>query len=147
MLNHINPPLPSDKLPKKDPPLLHIFAQFAHHDEAFIIGNLEGLKKLHEVLTSIIHGVRDDQLDEHFNVDSVYDVFTNDGEGYEIVVILEDSPWSGKYWRRLAEPYTWEAISAKGPDYLYPVDLYFIKTSIPDGLETDTKERLKRLIS
>lgn len=59
---------------------LHIFAQHSHHDEPRIVGTPEGLTILRDTLTKAL---------EHHEAESP-NVFTNDGEGYSVVVTCAD---------------------------------------------------------
>ena len=57
-------------------PLLHIIAQKAWHDSAFIVGNLEALKLLRQALDAAMSDAGT----------GFADVFAEDGEGYALHV-------------------------------------------------------------
>lgn len=94
--------------------LLHIYGQYSHHDEVIIIGNTEGLMALHKVLgEAICNGSGSTPLKGELMV--------SDGEGYQILVIREDSNWGSGNWGKIPVPYTVDyaqGIKEKF-DYLY----------------------------
>ena len=67
-----------------EPSLLHVYAQAHKHDDLYVVGNRGGLEKLKAVMT-------------------------NDGEGFDAVVILCDDNWQGEAWTKMREPYTSES--------------------------------------
>lgn len=84
--------------------LLHIYAQAQWHSPSCIIGNRAGLERLREAVTNALDG----GMGETPEVDGV---FASDGEGYEVLVMREDGPWSNypdtelTVWDRLVMPY------------------------------------------
>lgn len=59
-------------------PYIHIYGQYSNHDDAFIIGNKEGLIALSDAL---------DMVSAEWNNDTIgVDIFTCDGEGYKIII-------------------------------------------------------------
>jgi len=91
-----------------DERLLHIYGQEAWHDEAYLVGNRQALKALRDALTMLV-----DRDEVKAAVD--IEVFANDGEGYSLSVVLDDSPWEerkasfghpqGSGWMLWAPPY------------------------------------------
>ena len=57
--------------------ILHLYAQYAHHMDAFIMGNEEGLIALRDAINEAIYPGK---------IKSEVEVFCNDGEGYTIYV-------------------------------------------------------------
>lgn len=125
-----------DKIPAQPEPLLHVYGQGAHHDEVFIVGNLEGLGKLYDALDSIINGP---------NEQAGCEVTTSDGEWYETLIIFNNDKWllkvfkdpdTGKplawspeipedsRWRKLAVPYTEDYAAEQNEDAVWPHKLW-----------------------
>ncbi|MGC8489629.1 MAG: hypothetical protein ACP5QO_15625 [Clostridia bacterium] len=83
--------------PAADPiPLLHLHAQAVWHDPAYLVGNPEGLRRL-------VHAITEALAEGH---STSAEVFVNDGEGFQVRVICDASPWEGASWTRRAVPYT-----------------------------------------
>lgn len=57
--------------------ILHLYAQYAHHADAFIMGNEEGLIALRDAINEAIYPGK---------TKSEVEVYCNDGEGYTIYV-------------------------------------------------------------
>jgi hypothetical protein len=92
--------------------LLHIYAQQQWHDNAFIIGDREGLEILREAIDKAL------QTDGPINAN----VFANDGEGYTVVILCTESHCEmvNAYWDKLAVPYTDEVAAEKNEDAIWP---------------------------
>jgi hypothetical protein len=58
-------------------PILHIWQQSCHHDEAFIFGNKEALTLLRDSINLVLG---------NGNADSSAEFFQKDGEGYRVVI-------------------------------------------------------------
>ena len=84
---------------------LHLYAQLRNHSDAFIVGDRAALMALKNALEQLLSG---DENAVGINT------FTDDGEGYKLIVIetkeLRDAqlpyidteePWEGKYPREL----------------------------------------------
>lgn len=80
---------------EKDPPLVHIYPQVAWHDDVYIIANEEGLLALQTAIDKALKKGK-----------SVARVFTADGEGYGVKVLLHSAGWPSEEWKTLALPYT-----------------------------------------
>lgn len=81
---------------KKDVlPLIHLYAQYAPHQTAVIIGNREGIKALRDAC--------DAALKEPGLVD--IQAFVADGEGYTLGIIRDDQDWQSDFWQNLASTY------------------------------------------
>lgn len=79
-------------------PRLHIYAQQFPHDEAYIVGNREGLESLRKTLNYLLcNEVPGDEFPARDFVLS----YANDGEGFHTAVIRED----GDDWNKLELPY------------------------------------------
>ena len=98
---------------RKPIPLCHIYAQYAHHGEAFIIGNRIALERLKEAL--------DRALNEK---EGEAELMVNDGEGYSVYVLLNNEEWSSDKWAKLAVPYTADYAKERSPDAIDPATLY-----------------------
>ncbi|WP_051276553.1 hypothetical protein [Desulfovirgula thermocuniculi] len=93
-------------------PLLHVYGQFAWHDEVFIIGNRQALKALLEAVKKALNQGKGE----------ADGVFVADGEGYSVVVIRKDDPWP-EGWERLALPYTEDYARDRREGIIWPGDL------------------------
>ena len=80
-----------------DVTLLHVYEHYAHHDDVWIVGNVDGLLALRNAVDAALH-----------HVDGVghADVMVSDGEGFAVNVVCDDSDWQGDTWQRLLLPYT-----------------------------------------
>ena len=76
--------------------IVHIYAQYAHHMDAFVIGNEEGLIALRDAINEAIYPGK---------VKSEVEVFCNDGEGYTIYVKVVPEIFHGDT-DKLPVPYT-----------------------------------------
>ncbi|MBT9132882.1 MAG: hypothetical protein DDT33_01412 [Firmicutes bacterium] len=92
--------------------LVHIYGQEAFHDEAYIVGNTEGLISVLRAIEGALKKGASEAL-----------VYANDGEGYQIRVILNDSPWDSPSWSYLAAPYSREFACEKREDAIWPWDI------------------------
>jgi len=66
--------------------LLHIYAQEFEHGEAVIKGNTAGLTELRDTLNRALANGSAKSMDKD-------ELFTADGEGYEVQVELHDGHW------------------------------------------------------
>ena len=64
-------------------PILHIWQQTGHHDDAYIYGNRDGLKVLKSLIEAALVG---EPLEGQ-------DLYQNDGEGYSIVIRAVSDAW------------------------------------------------------
>ena len=107
--------------------LLHIYAQPCWHEEAWIVGNRRGLEILRDAINQALaegHGQTATTPNEF--------VCTNDGEGYDVMVLLEESEWGHSYlepetltnWDVLRKPYTDEMAQGTQHKTLGPWDLW-----------------------
>ena len=84
--------------------LLHIYSQSFWHAPALVIGQRKALEELAKAIqTALATGQG-----------KCIDAFVNDGEGYDVYIILEDSGWDEEIWHNLETPYTDEVIPQKG---------------------------------
>lgn len=82
--------------------LLHIHAQPAQHDEAYIVGNRAGLLALRDAINQALltgEATTPSSLDGH-------EVMTADGEGYTVTVTCDNSAWNSPTWQAAFLPYT-----------------------------------------
>lgn len=79
--------------------LLHIYPQYAHHTDAILVGNREGLTALRSALNKVLN-MR--ILDE---CEAQAEEMVNDGEGYKVIVIKNNNNWQSEFWSRLPTPY------------------------------------------
>lgn len=112
--------------------LLNIYGQYDHHTEAKIIGNREGLEALKAVIEEALKGIgalengsvkaSSNAARGHVNADGkvsgkIDDIFASDGEGYEVIVEMNNTHWGmdalGNYDRKAF----WNS-AANEPQYL-----------------------------
>lgn len=93
-------------------PLLHVYGQFAWHDDVFIIGNRQALEALWEAIGKALEQGQG----------KTGDVFAADGEGYGVVVIRRDDPWP-EGWKRFALPYAEDYARDRREGIIWPGDL------------------------
>ena len=98
----------------KEPPVIHIHAQEAWHDEAYLVGNRKALEKLKELI--------EQALKNENTANSVF--YVADGEGFDLHVVLDDNDWQSESWQKAELPYRDELASApdKKEKTLHPVD-------------------------
>ena len=86
--------------PSKDPErrLAHVYGQPYPHGDARIVGNLDALVALHQVLTSML------RLDEEST--QRVPMWATDGEGYELEIVRRDGFMGAPNWRDKAPEYT-----------------------------------------
>ena len=89
--------------------LLHIYGQEIWHDPVHIVGNREALEDLKKAIEKALDRGRGET-----------DTFCNNGEGYTIVVILDDSDWQNGEWKKRAVPYTDEVARETREDAIWP---------------------------
>lgn len=132
MPEHINPDgtrpgrlLPDGSVEPGEPvgvvPLLHIYSPPFYHQEAFIVGNREGLERLRDALDALLSAGQEKVVSET--------VFHGDGEGYEVCCARDDSPFGDDaFWNRLSSPYTVdcgeEQHGSEDDDIIYPYSLF-----------------------
>lgn len=91
---------------------LHVYAQQAPHDEAFIVGNREALLALRRAINAALASGQ-----------GKADASVADGEGFSIHVILQEGDIYSPEWLMVAVPYTgdWAAEHREGA--VWPHDL------------------------
>ncbi len=95
-----------------EPKLLHVYEHYAHHDEVWMVGNVDGLLALRNAIDMVLNSTTQAAHAE---------VMAADGEGYAVHVLCEDSPWQGDRWQHLFLPYTAEyARDVETPDTYMP---------------------------
>ena len=95
--------------------LLHLYAQPAEHDDAWIVGNRTALVAFAQAIQ-----------DAFTSGEGSTDAFTADGEGFTLHVRLDDTPTSSPSWVRRAVPYTDESAREHRPEAVWPGE-----TSVP----------------
>lgn len=95
--------------------LLHLYAQPAEHDDAWIVGNSAALTALAQAIQ-----------DAFSSGEGAAEVFVADGEGFTLRVRLDDAPMSSPTWVRRAVPYTDESAREHRPEAIWPGE-----TSVP----------------
>ena len=93
--------------------LLHIYAQEAWHDDAFIVGKRLGLEALRDAISEALEKGR-----------ARADAYVADGEGYEIKILCEDLEWKEDFWNNLSLPYTDELAKDARQDREVPYDIW-----------------------
>ena len=77
-----------------EPPILHLYSPYAWHTEAYIVGTRSGLAVLHAALGRLLAGEGPELPDTT--------LFVNDGEGFDLQILLETEAGMESY----AVPYT-----------------------------------------
>lgn len=83
--------------------VIHIFGQDAWHDDAYIVGTPEAMKRLRDTIDRALSGGRAEM-----------ETFVNDGEGYGIIAIVADPETIDK----IGVPYTDEMAAEKSVNCL-----------------------------
>ena len=108
-MDHVNPDGKDMSGKPATVALVHVYAQAQYHDDCYVVGNLEGLKRLRAALDKCISTVEakdpDGIADPAKYCIAKAEVMTSDGEGYDLKVQLDDSDWQGVDWAKLALPY------------------------------------------
>ena len=88
--------------------LLHVFGQAAHHDDVCIVGNSEGIRNLFIAVEAALK----------LKSEASIDVFTNDGEGYTVMVKIDErlKMHEGNY----AVPYHADWAKERRKNAIYP---------------------------
>lgn len=92
-------------------PIVHLYAQYQWHEDAYILANREGLLALQKAIAEALekgHGSAE--------------AFVGDGEGFSIRVVVKDEDLSA--WREVAVPYFSDAACEKNAKALWPWDLW-----------------------
>ena len=89
--------------------LLHLYAQPAEHDDAWIVGNRTALVAFAQAIQ-----------DAFTSGEGSTDAFTADGEGFTLHVRLDDTPMSSPSWIKRAVPYTDETAREHRPEAVWP---------------------------
>jgi hypothetical protein len=91
---------------------LHLYAQAMQHDEAIIIGNMDGLKALRDAV--------DAAISQHKGTGSA-SCFSSDAEGYDLHVLLATEDEA----KHLSLPYTDRELTGCSPgNSVTPQDIY-----------------------
>lgn len=100
-----------------DPELLHLYAGPSFHSDGFIVGNRKALERLRDALNEVLKS-------EDEQATATVKAFTSDGEGYDAIVIRQDSNWQNGIWNKLALPYTAEdGLTQVSDSDIWPEDL------------------------
>jgi hypothetical protein len=89
--------------------ILHIHAQQAPHDEAFIVGNRQGLLALRRAIDAALESGKGEAL-----------AFVSDGEGFDVQVILQEGDLQSPGWIAAAVPYTAEWATENRESAVWP---------------------------
>lgn len=89
---------------------LHLYAQEAWHEPAYIVANRFGLQRLLEALKAALASEGESKTTKETFV-------SGDGEGYALHIQPVDDP---KAWERLALPYVGEEAKERRRDALWP---------------------------
>lgn len=81
--------------------ILNIYGQYDNHTEAKIVGNREGLESLHRAILRALASDASSTSEER------EPLFASDGEGYEVIVKMNNEQWGLKngayidtFWNR-----------------------------------------------
>jgi hypothetical protein len=114
------------KIHQLPPALLHLYSGETWHDEAYIVGNQEGLRRLWMAIGQLIDQDNPYQVvtipDEKRNAEEGEKyLYTSDGEGYVLSVVKLNTDWQGEEWQQLKLPYTADlAVKCQPKDSLHP---------------------------
>jgi hypothetical protein len=97
---------PIDGKPVKDMRLLHFYGQCQWHDEVWVVGNRAALTALRDAIDTAL------SADTGAETQAIANASVADGEGFEVVVRMEDGPWNGEFWKGAAMPYSDEVAAA-----------------------------------
>ncbi|GIM47616.1 hypothetical protein DNHGIG_31650 [Collibacillus ludicampi] len=90
--------------------VIHIHAQKENHDDAYIVANRTALKKLKDLIDGALQKGK-----------SCGEFMPQDGECFDLYIIVDDSDWQSESWKRRALPYTDEIAShPHRKDVVYP---------------------------
>lgn len=92
-------------------PVVHLYAQYQWHDDAFIVANREGLLALQRAITEALE-----------NGHGSTEAFVGDGEGFSVRIVVKDEDLSA--WREVAVPCISDIAREKNPKALWPWDLW-----------------------
>ena len=101
--------------------LLHVYSQAAEHDEAYLIGNRQALAALRAALDRLLTGMPQDAVS--------LDAEVNDGEGYALVILMDDTPWDGPSWTQRAVPYVRDYAQERRPEAMWPTQEYMARVA------------------
>ena len=92
-------------------PLLHVHAQNAWHDPAFLLGDRTALQKLRDLLDAVLAGGATAQKT---------DFIVADGEHYDVCVAMENARWQSPAWIHAAVPYQSDAARERSSEAIHP---------------------------
>jgi hypothetical protein len=116
--------------------LLHLYGQEAWHDEAFVIGNREGLLALRALIDEALTTGRAKSKET-----SEEQIWVSDGEGYTINIIFEDGDWDSEFWNRIAMPYSEDYASGGEENTIYPWRIVAKKECLEEEAKAEGGER------
>ncbi len=93
-----------------NPAVLHIHAQTEWHEPAFVVGNRLGLTALRDAIDRALN-----------RGDARCEVMPQDGECFDLFVIMDDADWQSSSWDRAALPYTAEYAMEQRTDAVWPL--------------------------
>ncbi len=104
---------------------LSIYSQYSYHEDAFLVGDWEGLIQLRDAIDNLLSrkGAPYHHT-EHVLDNTVIETFAHDGEGYNLNIILNEKPQTDPTWHLHAH-YTAEHASTEefGTGLVWPADL------------------------
>lgn len=106
--------------------MIHIFAQESWHEDAFIVANREGLEALRDALNKALK-------DGDKAVVELKDLMVGDGEGFDLAILRDDSPFASEFWNRLAVPYSDEIARENRHNALTPEEIYLNRRKNKNG--------------
>jgi hypothetical protein len=100
-------------------PVVSMYGQYSYHTEGFIVANLEGLLALKHAINQAIAASLDG-----CRTTTKTELYAHDGEGYEMTIICNRTPFGVDPSWNLHSHYTAEHASTEGSNSLkYPADL------------------------
>lgn len=112
-------------------PLLHVHAQYASHEEVWILGNKEALQKLHQALGQLLEGKG---TASNNTIARGVGMWANDGEGYNVMLLLDEDK---ARWQQAALGYT--------ADYMPKAGLHPSEIISPEAYKAEFERGVKDL--
>tara|TARA_Y100000310_G_scaffold288600_1_gene314370 strand:+ start:990 stop:1292 length:303 start_codon:yes stop_codon:yes gene_type:complete len=79
-----------------------VYGQEFHHDGVILLGNRVALTQLRDAIDDALSGLEPD-------TSANCELFTADGEGYNVYILVDDSATQSESWLRWTLPYTGSA--------------------------------------
>ncbi|KKK62083.1 hypothetical protein LCGC14_3007870 [marine sediment metagenome] len=99
--------------------ILNIYGQEFWHTDARIVGNREGLEELRDTIERALKDGKSSTLEDDARSGEETPLFASDGEGYEVIVLMNNDDWGIKggkdsFWNTEESRNEYTGISKKG---------------------------------